>query len=104
MPGDIIISFETMRGLHEHVAHARGRHRWPDDYDPVKMYRAAESELHEMGTAMLKGDWRGTVAEALDFAAVGVRIAEYGLRKEGSCEKTSADDMQMRRQIKHSEL
>lgn len=58
-----------------HIEHARKAHPWPDDMADAAKFKAAENELHELSAAMLKGNTRQIRAEALDCAAVLLRIA-----------------------------
>lgn len=76
MPGEIIITHATLRGIHEHVERARIKHPWPEYMSDEARFRAAERELNEMAAAMLKDDKAGTMREALDCIAVLVRIVE----------------------------
>jgi len=74
--GDRIIQFSTLHDIHEHIAHARQKHTWPEDMSDAEKYQKAECELHELAAAMFKGDLRGKRKEALDLIAVLIRIVE----------------------------
>lgn len=71
-----MIQSRTYAAIFEHTDHARRKHVWPADMTDAEKYSKAESELHEMAAAMLKGDARGVRHEALDCMAVLVRIIE----------------------------
>ena len=65
--------FGRLRG---HLKHACDKYPWPAKMSDADKFRAAERELNELAAAMLKGDKRGITKEALDCAAVLLRIAE----------------------------
>lgn len=77
-----LISFETLRDIHDHVDHARIKHPWPDNLPDSEKYRIVEHELHEMAAAMIKQDRRGVRKEALDAIAALIRIVD----NDGDCE------------------
>ena len=71
-----VMTPETIAAIEGHLVHARAKHPWPEDMAPAEKYRIAERELHELAAAMLKGDLRAVMNEALDLVAVLVRIIE----------------------------
>ena len=58
------------------VEHARQAHPWPQGYPDSEKFKYAQQELNEMGSAMLKGNQRQKVNEALDLIGLVARIVE----------------------------
>lgn len=67
---------ETLIRIMQAVEHARSAHPWPKGYPDSEKFRYAQQELNEMSAAMLKGNKRQTVNEALDLIGLVARIVE----------------------------
>ena len=67
---------ETVVRVMKAVDHARTTHPWPHGYNNSDKFKYAQQELNEMGAAMLKGNKRQVVNEALDLIGLLVRIVE----------------------------
>lgn len=67
---------DTIVRIMKAVEHARSSHPWHPGYPDSEKFRYAQQELNEMSAAMLKGNKRQIINEALDLVGLVVRIIE----------------------------